>query len=836
MRHRRPIGILFVILIAAFATSLAAQTASLSVDPQRTDVGPAIAGTNLNYAINVNNEGPDDAQNVVLDTSTPTNTTFVSLAAPAGWSCTTPAVGGTGTIQCTVSTLPPGTAQILLSVTTPSDTPQGTVITLDSTVSSTTADPDSHDNTNSYSVPLVWQAFLSISKTGPATAFSGAIITYTVTVTDPGPSSSADNVITDVLPADLLFVGVSGSGWSCTTPPVGSNGTVQCTSPQIDVGTSTLTIQASTSPSNPGTTVTNSVSVTASTDPASPRTASLVTQISPNADITVSKASTPATPIAGSGLTYTIDVVNNGPSDASNVVLNDPLPPALEFQSLTAAAGWTCTMPAVGSSGTISCSRTTFAVGASQFVIQANVPANTPAGTPIVNTVTVTSSTADPTTPNTATTTATSTSQADLSVTKIGSPDPVIAGNDVTWSIQVTNAGPSDAAAVSLADTIPPNTTFVSLNQTSGSAFSCTSPPVGSTGTVTCTVANLPLSASASFDLVTRIDPSAPNGGTIGNMAAISSSAIDSSPGNDTATANVNIATQADLDLSKTGPSTIAAGADLTYTLTLTNLGISSAANVDLSDTVPANTTFVSAVQTGGPSFTCITPPVGGSGAVTCTIGTLIPSSPATFAFTVRSGSGLPAGTSISNTATATTSTTDSNPANDTSTTTTQLTESADLAVTKTGPASAQAGSNVTYTVSVVNNGPSDASDVTLTDALPASETFASATQTAGPAFTCTYPPVGDTGTITCTIATLPAGITATFELTVALDPHREAAVTNTATVSASTSDPTPGNGSASSPLAVIGGIIIPTLSPLAMAFLALLLGITGVFVVPRFR
>jgi uncharacterized repeat protein (TIGR01451 family) len=68
---------------------------------------------------------------------------------------------------------------------------------------------------------------------------------------------------------------------------------------------------------------------------------------------------------------------------------------------------------------------------------------------------------------------------ADLVVTKTDSPDPVYYLNNLTYSISITNNGPSDAQTVALSDTLPAGTTFVSLSQGGGAAFVCTTPAVG---------------------------------------------------------------------------------------------------------------------------------------------------------------------------------------------------------------------------------------------------------------------------------------------------------------------------------------------------------------------
>ena len=113
------------------------------------------------------------------------------------------------------------------------------------------------------------------------------------------------------------------------------------------------------------------------------------------------------------------------------------------------------------------------------------------------------------------------------------------------------------------------------------------------------------------------------------------------------------------------------------------------------------------------------------------------------------------------------------------------LTPSADLQITKEGPATAVAGTNVVYTITVTNAGPSDATGVTLTDPTPPGLTFVSNAGDCTTAFPCTLgtlPPAA-TRTITATFA-VPSGYTT---------PNP---IANTATVSSPTPD-RPGNNSA---------------------------------------
>ena len=135
----------FVMLLAGFAQ---AQSADLSVT--KTDSpDPVIAGNNLTYTITVTNAGPMDAVNASMTEATPANTTFVSFTAPAGWSVTTPAVGGTGTINATNATVLAGSTHVFtMVVNVNASTPNGSTLTNTADVTSTTTDPNAADNTD----------------------------------------------------------------------------------------------------------------------------------------------------------------------------------------------------------------------------------------------------------------------------------------------------------------------------------------------------------------------------------------------------------------------------------------------------------------------------------------------------------------------------------------------------------------------------------------------------------------------------------------------------------------------------------------------------------------
>ena len=134
-----------------------------------------------------------------------------------------------------------------------------------------------------------------------------------------------------------------------------------------------------------------------------------------------------------------------------------------------------------------------------------------------------------------------------------------------------------------------------------------------------------------------------------------------------------------------------------------------------------------------------MTPAVGGTGSITCTNPSVPMGAADVFTLVVNVNAVTPAGTVISNTATAASTTPDPVPANNSATATTTVATGADVSVTKTdSPDPATAGGNVTYAIVVTNAGPSDASTLTLSDALPAGTTFVALTSPVG--WTCTHP------------------------------------------------------------------------------------------------
>jgi uncharacterized repeat protein (TIGR01451 family) len=791
----------------ATATTTVATSADLSVTKVDTP-DPVTAGTNLTYTITVNNAGPSSASTVTLNDTVPANTTFVSFAGPAGWSCTTPAVGGTGNISCSTATLAPGNAVFTMVVAVGAGVADGTVITNTATAASPTDSNAANDSATATTTVGTGAVDLSIVKTdSPDPVTPGSNLTYQITITNNGPSNATSASFSDPLPAGTTFVSLSTTGpWTCTTPAVGANGTVSCSNPSFGVTVDFFTLVVNVGPSvAPATVLTNTATISSATTESNPGDESSTTTTTVgagSADLSIVKTDSPDPVTPGSNIAYQITMTNSGPSNAASATFSDPLPAGTTFVSLSTTGPWTCTTPAVGANGTISCSNPSYG-GVDFFNLVVNVDPTVAAGTILTNTATLASATADPNGANnssTATTTVGAAS-ADLSIVKTDSPDPVTPGSNIAYQITMTNSGPSNAASATFSDPLPAGTTFVSLSTTG--PWTCTTPAVGANGTISCS--NPSYGGVDFFNLVVNVDPSVAAGTILTNTATLASATADPNGVNNSSTATTTVgAASADLLISKTdSPDPVTAGTNLTYLITLTNNGPSNAASAVFNDPLPAGTTFVS-LSTSGP-WTCTTPAVGATGTVNCTN----PSFGVTadfFTLVVNVDQFAAAGTILTNTATLNSAVADPNSANNSSTTTTTVgSASADLSVTKTdSPDPVTPGENVTYTITVTNGGPDTALGVSLTDTVPGGSTLVSFTSPAG--WTCTVPAVGTNGTIVCSMGTMTVG-SAVFTLVVQVNPILGAGVlTNTATVASSTTDPNPANNSGTATTTTLAG------------------------------
>jgi uncharacterized repeat protein (TIGR01451 family) len=346
---------------------------------------------------------------------------------------------------------------------------------------------------------------------------------------------------------------------------------------------------------------------------------------------------------------------------------------------------------------------------------------------------------------------------ADLAVGMSG-PASVVAGADAVYTLTITHNGIGSATSVEVANPTPAGLTFVSNTGDCTTPFPCSlgTLAAGETRTITST-----FSVPAGY--------SGPSPFT--NTATVASTTSDPDPTDNSSSAQTTVTSQADLSIGKTGPASVVRGANVAYTIVVSNSGPSDAASVEVADVTPAGLTFVSNAGDCTTPFPCnyVTLAAGATRTITST-------------FSVPAGYSGPS--PFTNTATVTSATSDPTPANNSSSAQTTVLVSADLAIDKTGPAFAIRGADLVYTIVVTNAGPGEASSVEVDDPTPAGLTFVS---NAGD---CTTP-------FPCDLGTVPSGesrtITATFSVPV--DQDVDTPIVNTATVS-SADDPDPTNDS----------------------------------------
>ena len=404
----------------------------------------------------------------------------------------------------------------------------------------------------------------------------------------------------------------------------------------------------------------------------------------------------------------------------------------------------------------------------------------------------------------------------DIAVIKLG-PDTAGAGTNITYRTTIVNAGPDASGTITISDPLAAGMTFISFTQTQGAAMACTTPAVNGTGSVDCTLPDLAFGASVQYDLTLHIDAMTPAGtvlmsGAVATMGPTQPYSLDDTEENSVGVAGTYIlgAAVADVAISKTSAAAVAPNGNITYTITVNNVGPATATGVTFTDNLPSGTTFVSLQQTSGSTFTCTSPAVGANGTVSCSLASM---SIGNAVFSLVVNSQAPSGTLIENQITVTSTSVDGNDENNASQASTRV-EVSDLTLSMSAPATVARGSALSYVLTLGNAGPDAAQNVGFVESLPAGTTFASWAQNSGPTFACSYPAVGATGSVSCTAPFLLNGAAAQFTLTVTAATAGSA--TSSATAASDTPDLIPSGSFGAAASATTSVLAPPTI---AMAF-----------------
>ena len=440
-----------------------------------------------------------------------------------------------------------------------------------------------------------------------------------------------------------------------------------------------------------------------------------------------------------------------------------------------------CTIPSLASGANVTINVTATIIAAGAFDNTATVAATEP----------------DPNSGNNTDSTGnggTASPSADVSVVKtLTTVGPFNAGQTITYTLFVANAGPSTATSIQVTDT-PTNLTITNV-----SGGGCAALP--------CTIASMASGANATINLTATIIASGP----FDNSATVSATEPDPNSGNNTDnTGNGGTAAaSADVSLVKTlttaGPFT--AGQSISYTIVVANAGPSTATNVQVTDT-PTN---LSITNVSG----------GGCAALPCTIASLASGANVTINVTAT----ITAAGSFNNSAAASATQPDPIPGNNTDSIGNGGTagpSTVDVGIVKTAPANPVMDVAFDYTLVVTNNGPITATNVTVSDPLPATFVFSSATPTQG---SCS-----GTTTITCNLGTILNGGSVT--ITIHGTPTTAGPLSNTATVTSTETDSVPANNTSTVVITVAEDI--PALGTYGLMLLAMALAIAAAMMMKR--
>ncbi len=508
--------------------------------------------------------------------------------------------------------------------------------------------------------------------------------------------------------------------------------------------------------------------------------------VSPPPDLQIRKISQPQSLRVGDAFRYSLTVENLGTGGATGVVVTDTLPPQVRLDALPLGCN--------AVDNTVVCGLPDLGPGEqTRLLIDATVLLGVSG--PIVNTARVESNEVDLDPANNVASFSSNVCPAagvpcaDLEITKTGAPEVVGIGETVSYGLGVRNLGPDDATDVIVTDQLAPGATFDPGN----SSLECSD---SGGGLVTCDIAVLPRQFK-SLTIAATVNPGAP--GTIINTARIQANETDPFPANNVATTGTGVVTSGTAELSIAGIETVdgttgvdvdvvGVGDTIQFGIQYENKGPDVAHDVVITDILPPGFGFL-------PIFSpeCTET----DGTVSCPR-TFVNAAPGVILrqlFRAIVTTAAPDGTLL-NTASIRAAETDPFPVTNVATSPIIVckTPCADLQLTKdVFLPSVPAGGQQLYQFGIVNNGPFEATGVTLLDTLPLDVTFFNAGG-------CTA--LGRA--VTCDLGTIPDGGFRGISMTVFVNAGASGTIVNTGTLISDVRDPVLENNTDSASMDVV--------------------------------
>jgi uncharacterized repeat protein (TIGR01451 family) len=618
----------------------------------------------LPYTLTINNGGPYTATNVVVTDTLPVTVTFNSASAGC-----TPDIGTT--VLCSVAEISPQASVVITIWVTPFEIGQ---VVNSATSTAVEWDPNTSNNTDSVTT-LITQADLQITKTASSPVYNGENLVYTLLVQNDGPTAAHNVVVTDTLPAGAAYASDdSGCVYNA------ADHSVVCDVSDIPDQDSAEPIYITVIPSQTGD-LENTATVSAyDFDPdLLNNTDSVTSTVLGSADLAITKTA-PISVTVGEVFDYQLVVSNIGPSDSTAITVTDTLPDEVIYLADDSGC--------FHESGMVTCIAANLAAGEA-LTVTIQVEA-IQFGTAL-NTAGVTGAEFDPEPENNSDSTSTPITETDLSIVKSG-PASVTVFEEFDFTLTVTNDGPSDATGVVITDTLPSTLEYVSADpscsQITAQVIVCTLGQVDANAVVPTNITVRPIQA-----------------GSVLNMADVAGEQHDPDLDNNQDDHSVSVL-QSDLRITKTS-SPAHVGVPFTYTIEIFNDGPSTAVGVVVTDSLPAGVVYVSdnaGCSNDGPTHTVVCnslPPIPFPGSISIEI--VVVSS---------------AGIKVTNVAEVSSSRYDPDLSNNSVSIDTIVGSVADLEISVSGPAQVAKDIWFTVTLTVANNGPTDASGVIVTNTI----------------------------------------------------------------------------------------------------------------------
>ncbi|WP_312171210.1 isopeptide-forming domain-containing fimbrial protein, partial [Microbacterium sp.] len=617
------------------------------------------AGSTASYRVVVTNNGPADARAVTVTDQAPEMLTYVEVTDERGeWTHVAPEPEAEADAELVgddlfslAGTLPAAAGDdsrsFIVTYALPAELEPGTEVSnvVVARAENSTNTPDDLDSTASDRLADLSIVKQAIDADGAPVAdgvvpqvTAGTQTRFLLTVTNEGPSfSSAPIEIVDQLPAGLTYVSstvdVAGAGALAAEPAVGDDGreiawSVLGEGDVLAVG-ATIVIEVTTdvAPDVRAQRLVNAADVAGPDDAdAGNNHAEAIIDVVTLAEFTITKTVADGPWISGTEVAYTITVHNDGPSFADALV-TDVLPAGLTPVSIE-GEGRTCETAQ-------SCIREAHPLGDSVLTVIARVDANVPTGTALTNTATVEWTDSRATEPRQVSDDAVIdvTTNADLSLVKTAidaegqETASAVAGESARYRVEVSNFGTSDAIGpITVVDQLPSGTRFAALVGESAAAWTARADDADPQSvTFTLAPASTGLAAGGvapaiEFDVL--VDASVANGAVLTNSATVASGTPDANPENDSDTADVTVAREVDLSITKSHVAdAVRIGDLLPFAITARNAGPSEATEVVVTDTVPAGLEVVTAAGNTADGWTIETvAPVDGADAAAGTL------------------------------------------------------------------------------------------------------------------------------------------------------------------------------------------------------------------------